>query len=111
MTELRDEPPRSLEDPRDILLQQLSYYRATLLAKLDGLSPDQRSALGAQMNKRRRELTGPRAPELASSLARSMSTGTLVGIGSAMLAGAYLLTRHKYGDRLAAARNRFARAI
>ena len=41
MTELRDEPPRSLEDPRDILLQQLSYYRATLLAKLDGLSHDQ----------------------------------------------------------------------
>jgi hypothetical protein len=41
LTELRDEPPRSLEDPRDILLQQLSYYRATLLAKLDGLSPDQ----------------------------------------------------------------------
>jgi hypothetical protein len=41
LTELRDEPPRSLEDPRDILLRQLSYYRATLLAKLDGLSPDQ----------------------------------------------------------------------
>jgi uncharacterized damage-inducible protein DinB len=41
LTELRDEPPRSLEDPRDILLQQLSYYRATLLAKLNGLSPDQ----------------------------------------------------------------------
>jgi uncharacterized damage-inducible protein DinB len=41
LTELRDEPPRSLEDPRDILLQQLSYYRVTLLAKLDGLSPDQ----------------------------------------------------------------------
>jgi hypothetical protein len=41
LTEIRDEPPRSLEDPRDILLQQLSYYRATLLAKLDGLSPDQ----------------------------------------------------------------------
>jgi uncharacterized damage-inducible protein DinB len=41
MTELRDEPPRSLEDPREILLQQLSYYRASLLAKLDGLSEDQ----------------------------------------------------------------------
>jgi Protein of unknown function (DUF664) len=41
MTELRDEPPRSLEDPREILLQQLSYYRATLLAKLDGLSDSQ----------------------------------------------------------------------
>jgi uncharacterized damage-inducible protein DinB len=41
MTTLRDEPPRSLEDPREILLQQLGYYRATLLAKLSGLSDDQ----------------------------------------------------------------------
>ena len=41
MSELRDEPAPSLEDPREILLQQLSYYRATLLAKLDGLSEDQ----------------------------------------------------------------------
>jgi hypothetical protein len=38
MSELREEPPRSLEDPREILLQQLSFYRATLLTKLDGLS-------------------------------------------------------------------------
>jgi hypothetical protein len=43
MSELRDEPPQSLEDPREILLQQLSYYRASLLAKLDGLSEDQLS--------------------------------------------------------------------
>jgi uncharacterized damage-inducible protein DinB len=41
MSELRDEPPPSLEDPREILLQQLSYYRATLLAKLKGLSEAQ----------------------------------------------------------------------
>ena len=41
MSELRDEPPPSLEDPREILLQQLSYYRATLLAKLNGLSEAQ----------------------------------------------------------------------
>ena len=41
MSELRDEPPPSLEYPREILLQQLSYYRATLLAKLDGLSDNQ----------------------------------------------------------------------
>jgi uncharacterized damage-inducible protein DinB len=44
MTELRDEPPKSLEDPTEILLQQLSYYRATALAKLDGLSLDQLSS-------------------------------------------------------------------
>jgi hypothetical protein len=43
MSELRDEPPQSLEDPREILLQQLSYCRASLLAKLDGLSEDQLS--------------------------------------------------------------------
>jgi hypothetical protein len=41
MTTLRDEPPPSVEDLREILLQQLSYYRATLLSKLDGLSEDQ----------------------------------------------------------------------
>jgi uncharacterized damage-inducible protein DinB len=41
MTTLRDEPPRSLEDPREIMLQQLSYYRTTLLSKVDGLSEDE----------------------------------------------------------------------
>ena len=41
MITVRDEPPRSLGDLKQILLQQLSYYRATLLAKLDGLSDDQ----------------------------------------------------------------------
>jgi hypothetical protein len=44
MSELRDEPPRSVEDPKEILLQQLSYYRATLLDKLDGLTPEQLSS-------------------------------------------------------------------
>lgn len=93
------------------VMHHVADEETMLLPAAERLIPDQLSDLGAQMNKRRLELTGPRAPELASSLARSMSTGTLVGIGSAVLAGAYLLTRHKYGDRLAAARNRFARAI
>ena len=44
MTELRDEPPLSLGDPKEILLQQLSYYRGTVLAKLDGLRDDQLTA-------------------------------------------------------------------
>lgn len=44
MSDVRDEPPRSLEDPKEILLQQLAYYRATLLAKLGGLSDDQLSS-------------------------------------------------------------------
>jgi len=41
LTELRDEPSHSVEDPREILLQQLSFYRATLLSKLDGLGAEQ----------------------------------------------------------------------
>jgi hypothetical protein len=43
MSELRKEPPQTLGDLREILLQQLSYYRASLLTKLDGLSDDQLS--------------------------------------------------------------------
>ena len=41
MGEHREEPPKSLEDLLEILLQQLGYYRASLLAKLDGLTDDQ----------------------------------------------------------------------
>jgi hypothetical protein len=93
------------------VMHHVADEETMLLPAAERLIPEQLSELGAQMNKRRLELTGPRAPELASSVARSMSSGTLVGIGSAVLAGAYLLTRHRYGDRLAAARNRFARAI
>jgi hemerythrin superfamily protein len=91
------------------VMHHVADEETMLLPAAERLIPEQLSELGAQMNKRRLELTGPRAPELASSVARSMSSGTLVGIGSAVLAGAYLLTRHRYGDRLRAARNRFAR--
>ena len=93
------------------VMHHVADEETLLLPAAERLLPDQLSELGAQMTKRRLELAGPRAPELASSMARSMSTGTLVGIGSAMLAGAYLLTRHRPGDRLAAARSRFSRAI
>ena len=92
------------------VMHHVADEETLLLPAAERLLPDQLSELGAQMTKRRLELAAPRTPELASSMARSMSTGTLVGIGSAMLAGAYLLTRHRYGDRLAAARSRFARA-
>ena len=41
MDELRNEPSQSVQDMREILLRQLGYYRATLLAKLEGLSHEQ----------------------------------------------------------------------
>ena len=93
------------------VMHHVADEETLLLPAAERLLPDRLSELGAQMTKRRFELAGPRAPELASSMARSMSGGTLVGIGSAMLAGAYLLTRRGTGDRLAAARKRFSRAV
>ena len=93
------------------VMHHVADEETQLLPAAERLIPDQLSELGAQMTKRRLELTGPRAPELASSIARSMSMGTLAAMGSAALAGAYLLTRHRYGDRLASARRRFTRAV
>ncbi|HEX2547729.1 MAG TPA: hemerythrin domain-containing protein [Ramlibacter sp.] len=92
------------------VMHHVADEETILLPAAERLIPDQLSELGAQMTRRRLEITAPRAPELASSIARSMSAGTLAGIGSAVMAGAYLLTRHNYGDRLAAARRRFSRA-
>ena len=91
------------------VMHHVADEETLLLPAAERLLPDQLSELGAQMTKRRLELAGPRAPELASSVARSMSLGTVIAAGSAALAGAYLLTRHRYGDRLAAARSRFSR--
>jgi hypothetical protein len=93
------------------VMHHVADEETMLLPAAERLIPDQLHELGARMNRRRLELAGPRAPELASSIARSMSVGTLVGAGSALLAGAYLLTRHRYGDRLGAARSRFTRHV
>lgn len=93
------------------VMHHVADEETILLPAAERLIPDQLSELGARMTRRRLELAGTRAPELASSMARSMSAGTIVAAGSALLAGAYLLTRHRYGDRLAAARSRFSRAV
>lgn len=81
------------------LMRQVMHHVADeetlLLPAAERLIPDQLPELGARMNRRRLELAAPRTPELASSMARSMSAGTLVAMGSAMLAGAQLLTRHR----------------
>lgn len=92
------------------LMHHVADEETVILPAAERLIPDQLSELGAQMARRRLELTGPRAPELASSVARSLTPGSVIAAGSAMLAGAYLLTRHSYGDRFAAARRRFTRA-
>ena len=89
------------------VMHHVADEETLLLPAAERLIPDQLHELGARMARRRMELVGPRTPELASSMARSISMGSVVAAGSAMLAGAYLLTRNKYGDRLGAARRRF----
>jgi hypothetical protein len=54
---------------------------------------DQLQELGARMTRRRLQLALPRSGELASSIARSISGGTLLGAASAALAGGGLLAR------------------
>ncbi|MEJ8840606.1 hemerythrin domain-containing protein [Ramlibacter sp. AN1133] len=93
------------------VMHHVADEETLLLPAAERLIPDQLSELGARMTKRRLELAAPRTPEMASSMARSMHAGSIVGMGSMVLAGAYLLTRGKYADRLAAARARFSRAV
>ena len=66
-----------------------------LLPAAERLIPDQLNELGGRMARRRLELSATRSPELASSVARSMSTGTLMAAGMAVLTGASLLARHR----------------
>jgi hypothetical protein len=89
------------------VMHHVADEETLLLPAAERLIPEQLPALGAQMTRRRMELVGPRTPEIASSMARSMSLGTVVAAGGALLAGAQLLTRHRFGDRFAAARKRF----
>jgi len=90
------------------VMHHVADEETLLLPAAERLIPDQLHELGAQMARRRLELSGPRTAEIASSMARSASVGSVMAAGSALLAGACLLTRNKYGDRLGAARRRFA---
>ena len=90
------------------LMHHVADEETLLLPAAERLIPDQLGELGARMTRRRVELAASRTPELASSVARSLSTGTLLAAGRTMLAGAQLLTRHRHGERKPL-RSRFAR--
>lgn len=77
-----------------IVIHHVADEETTLLPKAERLMGDRLSELGAQMTKRRMQLLGPRSGELAGSMARSMSSGTLLAAAGAVLAaGGYLLAR------------------
>jgi hypothetical protein len=91
------------------VMHHVADEETLLLPAAERLLPEQLSPLGAEMTRRRLELAGPRAPEIAGSVARSLSVGAVLAAGSAALAGAHLLTRHRTADRLSAARSRSSR--
>jgi len=92
------------------LMHHVADEETILLPAAERLLPERLADLGSQMTRRRLALAGPRAPELAGSMARALSLGSVFAAGSAALAGAHLLMRHRHGDRLAAARDRFSRS-
>jgi len=79
-----------------IVMHHVADEETTLLPKAERLLGDRLSELGAQMTKRRLALLGPRSGELAGSMARSISSGTLLAAAGAVLAaGGYLLARQR----------------
>jgi hemerythrin superfamily protein len=56
------------------------------------LGADRLAELGAEMTKRRLQLTAPRAGELAMNTVRSMPASTMIMAAGALLAGTYLVS-------------------
>jgi hypothetical protein len=93
------------------VMHHVADEETLLLPAAERLIPEQLGELGARFNKRRLELATPRTPELARSLARSLSTGTLLAAGGTVLKGAQLLARHRPGERGLGFGRRAPRAI
>ena len=81
------------------VLHHVADEETQLLPKAERLLAGQLSEMGARMTRRRLELLGPRSGELAGSMARSMSTGTLLAAAGTLAAvGGLLLARRTGGD-------------
>jgi len=78
-----------------VVMHHVADEETLLLPMAERLLPDRLNEMGAQMTKRRLELTAPRTGEIAGSMARSMSVGTVLAGASALFAAGYLLTRQR----------------
>jgi hemerythrin superfamily protein len=81
-----------MELMRDVL-HHVADEETTLLPDAERLLGDRLGELGAQMTKRRIELTAPRAGEIAMNTVRGMPTSTMVMAAGALLAGTYFARR------------------
>jgi hemerythrin superfamily protein len=80
------------------VLHHVADEETQLLPKAERLLSGQLSEMGARMTRRRLELLGPRSGELAGSMARSMSTGTMLAAAGTLAAvGGLLLARRVDG--------------
>lgn len=81
------------------LMRQVTHHVAdeetVLLPEAERLLAPELDRLGALMTHRRMELMRPRAPQLAGSMARSMSSGTMLVAAGAVLLGGLLLARRR----------------
>jgi hemerythrin superfamily protein len=99
IAELRDMEPTDpnydqtfMELMRDVM-HHVADEETTLLPDAERLLGDRLGELGAQMTKRRLELTAPRAGEIAVNTVRGLPTSTMVMAAGALLAGTYLARR------------------
>lgn len=77
------------------VLHHVAEEETQLLPKAERLLASQLSEMGARMTRRRMQLVGPRTGELAGSMARSMSTGTMLAAAGAIAAAGGLLLARK----------------
>jgi anaerobic glycerol-3-phosphate dehydrogenase len=75
------------------VMHHVADEEAFLLPLAERVLANQLGELGAQMTKRRLQLTVPRSGEIAGGMARSVGTGGLVMGAGALLACSYLLSR------------------
>jgi hemerythrin superfamily protein len=78
-----------------VVLHHVADEETQLLPKAERLLGDQLSEMGARMTRRRLQLVGPRSGEIAGSMARSMSSGTLLAAAGALAAAGGLLLARK----------------
>lgn len=77
-----------------VVMHHVADEETQLLPKAERLLAGHLSDLGARMTRRRLQLLGPRSGELAGSMARSVSSGTLLAAAGALAAaGGIMLAR------------------
>jgi hemerythrin superfamily protein len=80
------------------VIHHVADEETVLLPAAERLLKDRLCELGAQMARRRLQLTAPHAGEIAMNSARTMPAGTMLVAGG-LLAGAYLLGRQAMSRR------------